>query len=135
MWKLVWVAANAGLPHFFLLTSSPLAFCRHICPVWGLPREGSVMPAPSHAPFWVSSTPGCGLRRICGNDSFRAALELGQAPEVTEKNLEGQRPCALWNVWGFAWGGASCYPACSQGGHQREGSWPSPSEFLHQPDL
>lgn len=124
MWKLVWVAANAGLPHFFLLTSSPLAFCRHICPVWGLPREGSVMPAPSHAPFWVSSTPGCGLRRICGNDSFRAALELGQAPEVTEKNLEGQRPCALWNVWGFAWGGASCYPACSQGGHQGEGSWP-----------
>lgn len=89
MWKLVWVAVGLPTSHVFLLPSSPLTFCRHICPVWGFPREGSRMPAPSHAPFWVSFTPGCGLRRIRGNDSFRAALELGQAPEITEENFEG----------------------------------------------
>lgn len=95
LWKLVWVAAAPGLPtcHLFLLPASPL-------PCLGPLQRKSwdacpLLPTPSQ----VSSAPGCGLRTIGGNDSFREALELGQAPEIAGKDLGGQCPCALGSVW------------------------------------
>lgn len=109
-WKLVWLAGSWP-PHLppVPTASKPLALCRHIHPEWGCSRESSGMPAPSHDPAWVSSTLGCcGPRTICGNDSFRAARELGQ-------KLQGRTEEGSAHVpWGTSGAAArrSCLLSC-----------------------
>lgn len=134
LWKLVWVAAAPGLPtcHLFVLPASPLACLGPLqrkswdaCPL---------LPAPPQ----VSPAPGCGLRTIGGNDSFREALELGQAPEIAGKDLGGQCPCALGSVWGvpLSPGEELHVILCAQMvGSTGQAVGPFPSEFLHQPDF
>lgn len=50
------------------------------------------MPVPSHGPSLVSSTLGCGMRRIHGNDSLRTAHEVGRAPAAALPTCPGEPP-------------------------------------------